>query len=404
MNKYHRRLIFACAAVYVAAYIGRLSYMASMVGILSATGVTKAEAGTVSTFFYFTYGCGQLINAFLCRRYKPRPVIACVLGVSALSNLLILFCHDVAVMKYIWLVNGAAQSMLWCTLIELLSRRIPRDHLTKATLAMSATVSIGTISAYGISALCTGFGQVFLTFGIAGGVLLLMIPVWLFCTAQLSSMPVVTVGDAKEPEKSPSFIKVFAAMGALILLTGVVAIGNGFLKDTMTTWVPTLLYDAFSVPEEYSIIITLILPLLSLCGATIVVTVRRVIRSYNQIMGLLFFGAALGFCGVLLSYHLHSIIPVIVCFAVNACLMSAVNNIVTFMIPMDQPHSAGMFAGIMDAFCYVGSTLSGIVPGAVIDAGGFGTLLIILPCAALFFSGFAFISGIRRGEKRKKHS
>ena len=21
--------------------------------------------------FYFTYGCGQLVNAFFCRRYKP---------------------------------------------------------------------------------------------------------------------------------------------------------------------------------------------------------------------------------------------------------------------------------------------------------------------------------------------
>ena len=399
MSKHHRMLIFACAAVYVAAYVGRLSYMASMVGILNATGVTKAEAGLVSTFFYLTYGCGQLINAFLCRHYKPRPVIAGVLAVSALSNILVLFCHDVSVIKFIWLVNGAAQSMLWCTLIELLSRRIPREHLTKATLAMSSTVAIGTVSAYGISALCIGFGKVFFTFGIAGCVLLSMIPVWLVCTAPLKTMPLVTAIEGK-PSETPSIGRVFKTMGALILVTGVIAIGNGFLKDTMTTWVPTLLYDSFGVPEEYSVIITLILPLLSICGATIVVTMRRFVRSYNRIMSILFFGATLGFIGVLTAYHTGSIIATVLSCAVNACLMSAVNNIITFMIPMDQPHSSGMFAGIMDAFCYVGSTLSGIVPGAVIDAGGFGTLLIILPSAAIFFSAFAFVSGIKKKKAR----
>jgi sugar phosphate permease len=69
-------LLFACVAVYITAYIGRLSFTAAQVGILTATGATKADAGLVTTFFYFTYGCGQLVNAFFCRRYKPRPVIA----------------------------------------------------------------------------------------------------------------------------------------------------------------------------------------------------------------------------------------------------------------------------------------------------------------------------------------
>jgi len=171
MPKKYRILIFACAAVYIAAYVGRLSYAASMVGILNATGATKSDAGLVSTFFYFTYGCGQLVNAFLCRYYKPRPVIAGVLTVAALSNLLVFLIQDVTVVKYVWLVNGAAQSMLWCTLIELLSRRLPQEYMTKATVAMSATVSIGTTLAYGIAALCIRLGQVFVTFVIAAAIL-----------------------------------------------------------------------------------------------------------------------------------------------------------------------------------------------------------------------------------------
>ncbi len=72
MTKRQRILLIACVAVYITAYIVRLSFAAAQVGILTATGVTKADAGLVTTFFYFTYGCGQLVKAFFCRRYPCR--------------------------------------------------------------------------------------------------------------------------------------------------------------------------------------------------------------------------------------------------------------------------------------------------------------------------------------------
>lgn len=393
MPKKYRILIFACAAVYIAAYVGRLSYAASMVGILNATGATKGDAGLVSTFFYFTYGCGQLVNAFLCRYYKPRPVIAGVLTVAALSNLLVFLIQDVTVVKYVWLVNGAAQSMLWCTLIELLSRRLPQEYMTKATVAMSATVSIGTTLAYGIAALCIRLGQVFITFVIAAAVLAAVAVLWVLCTRVLRDMPDST---AENPGKPASSFGLLAGMGALIAVTGALAIGNGLLKDTMTTWIPTLMYEEFGVPEAYSVIITLILPLTSLLGATLVILIRRFVASYTKLMGLLYAVTALSFCGVLLAWRAGSILLTILCFALNACLMAGVNNIITFLIPMEQKNGSGMFAGIMDAFCYVGSTLSGFLPGLIIDAGGFAWLLPCLPIAAILFAAAAFLGGIRR--------
>ena len=145
MSKQVRSIIVISALVYIAAYIGRLSYTASMVGILEATGAAKTDAGLVSTYFYITYGCGQLVNAFFCKYYKPRPVIAGVLLVSLAANILAALFQDVHVIKFIWFVNGAAQSMLWCTVIELISRKIPHEHRKKAIFAMSITVAVGTV-------------------------------------------------------------------------------------------------------------------------------------------------------------------------------------------------------------------------------------------------------------------
>jgi predicted MFS family arabinose efflux permease len=83
--------------------------------------------------------------------------------------------------------------------------------------------------------------------------------------------------------------------------------------------------------------------------------------------------------------------------------MSAVNNIITSMIPLERGKGAGLFAGMMDAFCYVGSTLSGFVPGLIIEHLGFSSLLSLLPLCALVLAAFS-LSITLLGLRRKKRN
>lgn len=399
MSKQVRNIIVISALVYIAAYIGRLSYTASLVGILEVTGASKSAAGLVSTYFYMTYGCGQLLNAFLCKYYKPRPVIAGVLAVSLAANVLAALCRDVHIIKYIWLINGAAQSMLWCTLIEMISRKVPKEHRKKAIFAMSITVAVGTATIYGIAALCMALDRVFLTFWLAAAVLLLAMIAWLTVTRILPKIP-----DEKiEPDLPAAPARrrgvSFTGVSALVIC-GLFAIGNGFMKDTMTTWVPSLLYDEFSLPTSYSVLITLILPLLSFFGATIALAMHKKIPNYNIMQSILFFAAALMFGGVYISYRAHILPGAIVFAGLNATLMSAVNNIITSMIPLERGNGAGMFAGMMDAFCYVGSTLSGVVPGIILENGGFPALLLLLPICALSLAAFSLSATLLERKRR----
>lgn len=399
MSKQVRNIIIISALVYIAAYIGRLSYTASLVGILEVTGASKSAAGLVSTYFYMTYGCGQLLNAFLCKYYKPRPVIAGVLAVSLAANVLAALCRDVHIIKYIWLINGAAQSMLWCTLIEMISRKVPTEHRKKAIFAMSITVAVGTASIYGIAALCMALDRVFLTFWLAAAVLLLAMIAWLTVTRILPKIPDEKIETDLPAAPARRRGVSFTGVSALVIC-GLFAIGNGFMKDTMTTWVPSLLYDEFSLPTSYSVLITLILPLLSFFGATIALAMHKKIPNYNIMQSILFFAAALMFGGVYISYRAHILPGAIVFAGLNATLMSAVNNIITSMIPLERGNGAGMFAGMMDAFCYVGSTLSGVVPGIILENGGFPALLLLLPICALSLAAFSLSATLLERKRR----
>ena len=60
-------LIFLCWLAYAASYVGKLSYNANISQFESALGISHAEAGMVSTFFFFAYGAGQVVNGILCK-------------------------------------------------------------------------------------------------------------------------------------------------------------------------------------------------------------------------------------------------------------------------------------------------------------------------------------------------
>lgn len=74
--------------------------------------------------------------------------------------------------------------------------------------------------------------------------------------------------------------------------------------------------------------------------------------------------------------------------------MHGVNNIVTSMAPMylrDKVNS-GMTAGVLNGFCYVGSTISSYGLGAVADSRGWSGVIGLLFAVCAFFAAVAALS------------
>lgn len=99
-------LIVVCGMVYGFAYAGRYGYNANIAPIMEFYGVTRAEAGLVSTCFFFAYGAMQLVHDLLCWFYSEKFVILAALFLSVTLNLTVFFQPPFAVIKYLWRVNG----------------------------------------------------------------------------------------------------------------------------------------------------------------------------------------------------------------------------------------------------------------------------------------------------------
>ena len=106
-------LSILCPMIYFASYLTRKNYGIVMEAVISAEGVTNAQAGLVETLALISYGAGQIISGILGDKFKPQNVILCGLSATTVCNLLMPFAPNMTFRAAIWFINGFAQSMLW---------------------------------------------------------------------------------------------------------------------------------------------------------------------------------------------------------------------------------------------------------------------------------------------------
>ncbi|MEE1010855.1 MAG: MFS transporter [Acutalibacteraceae bacterium] len=395
--KKENKIIFICWLAYTAAYIGRLNFNASIVSIVSDLGVEKSTAGLVSSFFFVAYGAGQLANGILSKRYNARIMIFLSLIFSAVFNLLMPIANDISIMKYIWLGNGVVQSVLWSTLIKTLSEQLSDKKLPKAILAMSTTVAIGTFVAYGLSSISAQFGNWKLVFYVATAILTVSAVIW-FMLYEKSPDKIIEANNGKNEK-----VKMAKPVVIALFLAAFAGVANGFIKDGINTWVPSVLKEEFNFTESFSILLALLLPLVSTMGAAIAKKVHEKIPSHAKMNMIFYIFSALLCSGILLSLKFKSVVFIMICFICVACGMAMINNVITSMFALDYRKllNAGFAAGLLNTFCYIGSTITSYALGSVAENKGWNAVFVIMLLVCISAAAVCF-AGLLSERKMKK--
>lgn len=380
-----------CWMAYTAAYLGRYSYNSNITAIIDNFGISHGEAGLVTTCFFFAYGTGQIVNGILCRRYSQKWVIPFSLACSAVLNLAVFLGAPFSFIKYLWLLNGLAQSMLWPTLIYILSQTLSAADLAKSVVVMSTTVPTGTLLTYGLSAFLALRGGYRFSFLAGACIMLTAGAVWL-CVCKKAFRPNREEGGAA-PQASQQK-KAASYLALTIVMLGIFAIINNLVKDGLTTWVPSILKERFGLHEGLSILMTLVLPLLGLFGAACNTLLNRKIASFLSLAGVWYLITVFCMGAVVFLAHSGGWVPMLAAFGVISLSMHAVNNVITSMAPlyMREQVNSGLLAGILNGCCYVGSTISSYGLGSVADRFGWnGVFLLLLgvSCIPVLLAGAA---------------
>lgn len=383
-------LLFLSWLAYTAGNVGRMNYSASMVAIIEETGAKNTAAGLVSSFFFFAYGAGQLVNGLLCHKYNSRLFIFGSLLLAAAANFCLPFCASVSAMKWLWLLNGVVQSVLWSSLVKLQAEYLNEKDVGKSIIVMSTTTAAGTFIAYGISALNVAFFSWRVTFYIAAILLAAAGVAWLLGMGYVQkTMPKFAVNKSAV---ATSGKRISAPIVVSLCLVCAFAVANGFVKDGVNTWTPKLLCDVHSIESHYAIIFTMVLPLVSIFGAYIAKLAYKKIPN-DVLLISIFFAVGGGVAALILWLYARTLFGTVALFAVVSCMVAAVNNLITAAIPfrLRTVGRSGFFAGVLNTFCYVGSTITSVLLGGIATSKGWNAVILLLMCALLVLSSVALV-------------
>ncbi len=411
LKRKQQSLIVIACLVYSFAYTGRYSYNANIAPIMAFYNVTRAEAGLTGTFFFFAYGAGQLIHAIFCKFYPRKYIIPSVLAVSAVFNIVIFCGVPFGAIKYLWLLNGICQSVLWPTLVLVLSDTMDSAMMKRAVFAMSLTVVIGTVISYGGSALFNLF-DFFRGAFLLGAVLMLAIGVaWLIgydtLTAEKAGLAETQAAKSESAGENGEKRRgsVSGALVGLIAACGLFIAVDNFVKDGLNTWTPVILKERFGAGDSLSIVLTVALPFCGVFGAVLALRMNRKIRDFRALSGCLLLLLSICICGILLCMRLDSMALTVAFLGVVSCFAHGINSIMTSVMPfaLRDKINPGFLAGLMNSAGYVGSTASAYGLGVIADRTDWNTVMYILLIASVAATALAW-GTVLVGNLRKRTS
>ncbi|MBQ9748133.1 MAG: MFS transporter [Clostridia bacterium] len=398
-------LILLCCLTYSLAYLGRLCYAANLANIIDDFGITKSEGGIVSSFFFFSYAAGQLLNAFLSRYYNPKYVVACSMAISGLCNLGIGLLDSVVAMRFVWLINGIVQSTLWCSILNIQSKYLSQSDISRAIIWNCVTYSIGTMLSYGLSALFTALDITWRMVFYVASVLLVGVAVLWYVGIRYTEVAFHSFGaievDEPMPAASPAQgakpVKLFTKPFVVVFVFACVCAAScAFIRDGVVTWLPKMLIDDFGVSDSLSIILTMLLPEVSFFGAMLVKRMNRVVRGHLRLQSLFFVVAAVMLAVIISLYSLKLTVVTIACFTMMYLMICCVVNLTTSVIPFSvrQYGNVGSISAFLDACCYLGSVIATYVLGLIAETWGWLMVIYVAAGVAVVAIVVSFIGSL----------
>ncbi len=391
-QRYMFFLLFLSWLVYFVGYVSRLSYGAVMAEIIAGEGLRKSNAGLIATGASVTYALGQIVSGILGDRFSPRLVMFYGLITTALCN----FCMSVfsayETKLIFWCANGLAQAMLWPPMLRIFTEYYRREDLSKMLVRVSTSNSAGTIAVYLLSSLCIAAFDWRFVFYFSAGLGILVAFFWFFgmrsiekhreCFGEYESETIVHTEEAKE-----GFSLRLLATSGIFFLAGAILL-HGILKDSVTTWMPTLIMDIYHLDSAVSILSTVVMPIFSMLSLYFAAYLNdRVFRNDVKTSIAFFMAAFLGSLGIWLFSGNSPIVSLLFGTIITSAMYGA-NLMLITTIPahFSKYGKASTLTGTLNAFTYVGTALSTYGIGAISETFGWN--------AALFGWMFAAFGGL----------
>jgi sugar phosphate permease len=367
MKNQRTRIFVVCYFAYLFIYVARLNLSMAAPGLKELQILSMEQIGLLGSAFSVIYACGRLLSGILSDRIAPWKMISAGLVLCGISNLCFGFFPPFAAILLLWGVNALAQSMLWGSVLRILSAIYPASEAKKKASYMATTAAAGNLVGILLnSALINRFGLAW-AFLVPGGITLI-ISLFVVCNTR-------HVQPTVEQKKEVPLFSLLKKPDVQQMLPS--ALIHGVLKDNISLWMAVYVMDVFGVNLEQSSYYILLIPSLGFLIRLLAPEVYRLAKERDRTV--LTWGFAISVVGSLLLVFLAATPWIAVAYLsiiymaismINVCLLSF------FPLQFAKEGAVASAAGVLDFATYLGTGISSMIFGAMIESFGYGSMFI----------------------------
>lgn len=393
-----RILFVMCFMLYSIALCGRLNYASVLAKVISTGFLEKDVAGLIATAFNVTYGCCQFVSGFIADKLPPFGTVSVSILGAAFLNLCMYFAMSeglgLPVYIAIWILNGVIQSIIWPTLIRILSRALPERLRVTAGVSMLATTAVGSVISYILSSAIMRFADWKKCFLFPSIILVILSTVWFVLTRGMSRKTVEKVAVSRENEEENAaqktavrnsdigasdtpLMKLLTASGALFMLIPIALFA--VVKEGISTWTPTIITEIFNADPSFATFASTILPFISIFGAAIAkIMMDKVFHDEMKAASALFGCSAVTLLLVLFAGKMNIFTTIIMLSAIIAFLLG-VNTIFISLVPLrfGKFGRAATMTGFLNSVACIGGGLSSFIVGVLAKSFGWNFVFLL---------------------------
>lgn len=362
-NKKEKILLIVLYLAYTSIYIARVNLSIASPELVRKSVLDSAQIGMLGSCFFCVYAVGRILNGILSDRHQPWKILTAGLCLTGLSNIFMSFFPPYTAMLLFWITNAYAQSMLWSSVLCVVTAVCRQDSVKKVTSIMVSSVAVGNILGIVINTGLITVFEVKSAFLIPG--------ILTICLGVLTFRETRNIKMEKNAEKEHRSVLALLK-NKDILRINVTAMIHGIMKENIGLWMAVYIVDTYMVDLTTSSYYILVIPVIGLAGRMLYPFVFQTCKENEHKVSLASFLICMGASGILCIGKMGMFLSVLA-LGVIYMGISIINTSLLSIYPLRYSctGNTASVSGIMDFSTYLGAGISSAVYGVLIKYFGY---------------------------------
>lgn len=374
MKRNFNMIIFIiCYIAYTAIYIGRLNLTTATPVFIEGSFLSQEQIGTIGSVFFVIYAIGRIVNGYIGDKTPPWIMISTGLFISGISNIIIGFLPPYLGIMLLWGANAYAQSMLWSSLIRIVSQIYSPAKAKKKISYMVTSVATGNILGIIISTLIIDKIGLRFAFIIPGLIVILL------CLAVILTTRRVKCQTIEIKHISMLNLIKEKKIRAITLPT----VFHGIIKDNISLWMTVFFVEQYGIDLNKSAYFVLFIPIIGFVGRMLYPLFYKLCREKEHTVSTYAFLLCV-FATIPLLLKATPPMLSAICLGLLYAAVSVINTSMLSIFPLQFTKSGNQasVSGMMDFFTYFGAGIGSLLFGYFIKGFGYHSVFIVFTLLA----------------------